>query len=56
MAGETTREKLAALYAIIDPLETPSLPRKETSKEEWKAPIYHEWNTDVLNGSSDDDA
>ena len=52
MPGETTREKLAALIAYVDPIETPVLTR---AKQLDRGP-YHEWNTDTFGGGNDDDA
>ena len=52
MPGENFGEKLTALYAIIDPLETPILTR---AKQLDRGP-YHEWNTDTFGGGNDDDA
>ncbi len=52
MPGETTREKLAALIAYVDPIETPVLTR---AKQLGRGP-YHEWNTDTFGGGNDDDA
>ena len=50
MPGENFGEKLTALYAIIDPLETPILTR---AKQLDRGP-YHEWNTDTFGGGNDE--
>ncbi len=50
MPGETTREKLAALIAYVDPTETPILARAKQLDNE----PYHEWNTDTFGGGNDE--